>query len=168
MRYSGPPTCLLGLLLACGCSRPLITTGTVPSRADAEEQVKAAFAAVQKALKEHNADDLWALLDEDSRSDAERTAEAWQEAAKDKSRKTQDELGLSADAVAKLSAKDFLKSKPFLGKYDELVTSKLDEVSVHSDQAVARYTEADGDKEKLDFSYVGGQWKVRLRMPKVP
>ena len=64
------------------------------------------------------------------------------------------------------TGKEFLKTKRFHGKYDELPDSKIEKVTVQGDQATIAYVELDGDKEKLILVREQGEWKVSIPMPK--
>jgi hypothetical protein len=176
MRYSTWPGCWLLVSLLLGCSSsPTSTgpTGNAPGPKDqAEEQVRTAFAALQKAIRERSADQIWALLDEDSRADADRMADEWNDLAKADAPGIAKKLGLEARDLVKLDklkGRIYLKSKHFCGKYDELADSKtkVDKVTVKGSEATVNYTEPDNDKETLTLIYVNGQWRVRLRMPRM-
>jgi hypothetical protein len=152
---------LAGIL--AGCSGP--ATGGKD-----EEAVRAAFVALQGAIKEKDAEKIWAILDKDSQADAERVAkavrEAFAKATAEEKTKSEKELGLKGDELAALKGVDFLKTKRFLGKYDEIAGSKIDKVTAQGDTGTVNYTEPDNDKEKLTFSKQGGSWKVSLAMPR--
>jgi len=151
------------LLALAGCSEP-------PAPDKGEEEVKQAFASLQKALEAKDADKVWQLLDADSQADAERQAKAVREAhakADDAKRKEMEkELGLSGKELEKLDGAGFLKTLRFLGKYDEIADSKLDKVTVSGAKATVNYTEPDNDKETLTFTKDKSGWKVSLSMPK--
>jgi hypothetical protein len=157
------PAILIGLLAGC--------TGGSPSQPAAggdadKDKVKAAFEAVQQAVKARDADKLWNLLDSDSQADAERAAKAWKEKyAMAEAEKVKKDLGVSAEELAKLAGSSFLKTEPFHNKYEELSQSKMKDVKVAGEQASVDYVEPDGDKEVLKFSRQSGQWKARLMMP---
>jgi hypothetical protein len=161
-RY-GLPLLVLGLTV--GCSAP-----PSASQPKGDDQVQEAFAAFQAAMKARDADKLWALLDSESQADAERAAQgiktAYEKASAEDKAQQEKALGLSGAELASLSGRGFLKSKRFLGKYDEIVESKLDKVTVQGDSATAAYTEADGDKEKLTLVRQDGRWKVSVPMPR--
>lgn len=153
------------LVLAGGCAKP-----TDHSSAKEEGAVRQTVAAFQTALKERDADKLWQLLDTESRADAERAAKAIQAAyakatAEDKAEQEK-ALGLPGAELSGLPGKDFLKTKRFHGKYDELPDSKIEKVTVQGDQATVAYVEPDGDKEKLTLVRQEGQWKLSVPMPK--
>jgi hypothetical protein len=162
---------LLILALAVGCSNPTTPTTKTPTQATGgdEAQVKAAFAAVTGALKAHDAEKLWPLLDSDTQADAERAAKAWKEAyAKADADKLKKDLGITSDELAKLTGQGFLKTEPFKDdkRLEELAEhKKIEQVKVDGNQATVEYIEPDDDKETLKFSRQDGQWKVRLKMP---
>jgi hypothetical protein len=153
-------------IFVLGCAK----TASRPALGE-EDPVRQTFAALQAALKARDADKVYALLDRESKADAERAAKAVQAAyakALDKEKSEQEKgLGLSGTELAALTGPGFLKSKRFHGKYEELPDSKIDKVTLQGDKAVVNYTEADGDKEKLSFVRQEGQWKVTLPMPRV-
>jgi hypothetical protein len=154
------------LLVSAGC------TNTVTSRSAANDEgpVRETFAAFQAALTARDAEQLWALLDSDSRADAERAAKTIQAmyakaSAEDKADQEK-ALGLPGAELAGLTGQGFLKTKRFHGKYDEVSDSKIDKITVQGDSATVAYTEADGDREKLTLVRQAGQWKVSAPMPK--
>jgi hypothetical protein len=136
---------------------------------DEEAAVREKFAELQAAIKDHDSDKLWALLDARSRADAERAAKdiqtAHAQAGAEEKTKQEESLGLNGDELAKLTGMGFLKSKRFHGKYHELPDSQIEKVVVQEDSATIHYLEPDGDKEKAILVRQGGQWKVWLTMP---
>ena len=126
------------LVVAAGC------TPTPPTEGKEEKPVRDAFTAFQEALKSHDGDKLWSLLDADSQTGAERAGKA-----------------------LNLSGKDFVKSDQFCGQkpLNEVPEGKLTKVTVQGDKATVNYDEADGDHEKLKMVREGGQWKVSAPMP---
>ncbi len=163
-----PPRLALVLYVLCltvGCSgeRPGPT-------GKGEEQVKEAFTALQAALKDRDADRLWALLDEESQSDAERAAKTekatYEKADPEEKAKQEKALGLSAAELNSLSGRGFIKTKRFHGKFDEVPESKIEGVTVRGDRATVEYVENDGDHERLTLVRQGGRWKFNLSMPK--
>jgi hypothetical protein len=153
--------------LAAGCSK---TADAPPPAAEAE--VRAAVAALQAAIKAHDAAKLWDLLEAKSQTDADQAAAAVQAKYKQADAAGQAELekkyGLPGAELAALSGQGFLKTEPFRKKYDELPESTIDKVSVLGKQATVNYTEPDGDHEKFTLMLRDGQWKAVLAMPKVP
>jgi hypothetical protein len=155
-------------ILSClaGCSRP---TDNAAPPAKGDEEVRATFVAFQQTLKAKDADKLWSLLAADSQADAERKAKSVRDAyakANPKERAEQEKtLGLASAELESLKGVGFLKSKRFLGKYDEIPGSKVDKIDVKGDKAVVNYIEDDGDKEKLELIREQGKWKVVVPMP---
>jgi hypothetical protein len=141
-----------------------------PGRAaDDEKALRDQFAAFQAALKARDGDKVLALLDADSKADAERAARkaaAAYAAADDAGKKKMEEaFGLTGKELAAPTAVAFLKSKRFFGKYHEVPGSKIDSVVVKGDKAVINYVEEDGDKEKFNAVKQGGTWKLFVPMP---
>jgi hypothetical protein len=139
------------------------------SQAKAEDEVRDAFTALQGALKAKDAAKLWALVDSDTQADAEKNAKkvknAYKKAGDKEKADHEKNLGLTADDFAKLDGQMLLKSKRFLGKYDEIITSKITGVTVQGDNATLDYLEADGDKVKAAYTKQQGKWKIALPMP---
>jgi hypothetical protein len=154
-------------VLAClaGCNQPAGSP-----RPKGEEEVRQTFTALQRALEGKDADKVWALLDEDSQADAEREArgirDAYAKAAPAERAEQAKELGLPGAGLASLKGPGFLKTRRFLGKYDEIPGSKITRVEIKGDKAVVSYLEPDGDREKLTLVRQAGQWKVSVPMPK--
>jgi hypothetical protein len=153
------------MTVALGCSR---ATDRLP--ADEEAAVRGQFAELQSALKNRDTDKLWTLLDSKSQAEAGRAAKdvqaAHDKAAADEKAKQEDALGLTATELAGLTGRDFLRTKPFQKKYDELPESTIDRVVVEADSATVYYLEPDGDKEKAILVRQDGRWKVWLTMPR--
>jgi len=151
---------------AVGCAKPSAST---PAAKGDEEQVRQVFVSLQEALKAKEADKLWAMLDTESQSDADRAAKSVQDAytkATPEAKAEQEKaLGVSGNELTAMNGKAFLKTKRFLGKYDEVADSKIDKVTIQGDTATVNYIESDGDKVKLNLVRQGGQWKVSLPMP---
>jgi len=158
------------LILGIGCSSGGPSGGSSAPAGGEQKAVWDAFAALQAALKAGDADKLWAMLDADSQDEAERAAKAIQaayaKASAEEKAEQEKALGLPGAELAGLTGKGFLKTKRFLGKYDEIAESKVEKVSPQGDKATVNYVEPDGDHEKLTFVRHEGQWKVSLRMPK--
>jgi hypothetical protein len=167
MRHTATRIISLILLssLVAGCAKPAASTAAKGE----DESVRQTFTALQAALKGKDADQVWDLLDTESQADAERAAKAVQEAytkASPEAKAEQEKaLGLPGAELGALAGKGFLKTKRFLGKYDEVSESKVEKVTVQGDTATVNYTEPDGDKEKLSLVRQGGRWKVSLPMP---
>jgi hypothetical protein len=136
-----------------------------------ESNVRKTFEALQTALKNKDAEKIWSLLDSDSQADAEaraKTIRADYEKADNKERKKlEDQLGLPGTELSSLKGKGFLKTKRFLGKYDEIPLSgtKITKIIVQAKKAEVKYDEPDGDHETLSLVRQEGQWKVVLAMP---
>jgi hypothetical protein len=164
MRFSHPLMWFLVLVLA-GCGKTNSEAGKE------QDQVRQAFADLQAAIKDRNADKLWALLDSDSQLDADRVAKLAKEGhAKGQAKEKQTlekTLGLTAKEIAGLTGKSFLKTAAFHNKVHEIPDSKLKKVTVQGEKARVIYVEEDGDEERLDFIRQDKQWKVSLAMPKV-
>jgi hypothetical protein len=159
-----------GLLLTAfvvGCSTKAVDRVTP----DEEPSVRARFADLQSAFKNHDIDKLWSLLSDKSQADAERAAKdiqnAYTKASAEEKTKLDETLGLKETEVAELTGKGFLKSKRFQKKYDEVPESKIDQVEVQGDSATIYFLEPDGDREKAILVRQDGQWKVWLTMPRV-
>jgi hypothetical protein len=142
----------------------LVVTGAV--RADDEHDVKTAFHAFQAALKAADQEKLWSLLDTKSQAAADTVAKTVQrsygKSNDDEKAKLETAFGLSADEMSKLTGKLFVKSKPFLKKYHEVLGSKIEKVTVEGDKAVVNYIEEDNDKEKLEVVRQDGKWKLSI------
>ena len=133
-----------------------------------EDDVRQAFGSLQKAIKARDPEMIWAMIDGDSQSDANRAAKAVQSAftkAGDKAELAK-KYGLTAKELADMNGKLFIKSNRFHGKYYEVPGSKLDTVKVKGDTAKLTYIEEDGDKEKFSLVRQKGQWKFVVPMPK--
>jgi hypothetical protein len=160
---------LLGVAVALGCStkpsdRPVTGTGE-------EDAVRKKFAELQSAIKGHDAEKLWALLDARSRTDAERAAKniqtAYNQAGAEEKAKQEVALGLSGMELAKLDGKGFLKTKRFQKKHHEIADGKIDKVDIQGENATVYFFDEEGDNEKAIFVRQDGQWKAWLTMPKV-
>jgi hypothetical protein len=163
IRQLGRTACLC-LALTVGCNKP----GEQKSTKD-EQAVREAVTAFQSALKARDSEKLWSLLDEDSRTDAERTAKSLREAyakAEAKEKAEQEKaLGVSGAELAALTGKGFLNTKRFQGKWEELPDSKIDTVTVEGNTATVAYTEEDGDHEKLTLVRQEGKWRLSKVIP---
>ncbi len=163
-RFRWPGT--LFLVLAVGCSSKTIDGPA----AEEEGAVREKFAELQSAIKGHDADKLWKLLDGKSQADADRIAkdikETHAKSSAEEKAKQEEALGLSGPETAKLTGIGFLKTKRFQKKYDELPESKIEKVVVRGENATVHFLEPDGDHEKLIVVRSDGQWKVWLAMPK--
>jgi hypothetical protein len=147
----------------------MLTQSTQSAQGKGEDDVKAAFVQLQSAFKAKDAAKVWAMLDSDTQADADKTAKKVKLAYKkfndtEKAEYTKN-LGLTADEFARLDGQLLVKSKRFMGKYDEIGDCKITSITVQGDTAVVNYTEADGDKEKVNYTKQAGKWKVALPMP---
>jgi hypothetical protein len=151
--------------LLAGCS----DGDKAPPDRKEEEQVRQTFAALQKALKDRDADKIWSLLDEDCRADAEAAAksirDAYAKATPAERAEQEKALGLPGAELSSLDGRGFVKTKRFHGKHDEIPPSKIEEVVVHYDKATVHYVEPDDDKIKLPMVREKGEWKVYLPKP---
>lgn len=150
---------LLGVALALGCSakpgdRPVTGTGE-------EDAVRKKFAELQSAFKSHDAEKLWALLDAQSRTDAERAAKniqtAYTQAGPEDKTKQEEALGLSGTELAKLDGKGFLKTKRFQKKHHEIPDGKIDKVDIQREHATVYFLDEEDEKEKAIFVRQDGQ-----------
>jgi hypothetical protein len=162
-------TSLLGIAVALGCSakpsdRPVAGAGE-------EDAVRKKFAELQSAIKNHDAEKIWALLDARSRADAERAAKniqmAYKQAGAEEKAKQEEALGLSGTELAKLDGKGFLNTKRFQRKYHDIPDGKIDKVDIQGENATVYFLDEEDDKEKAIFLRQDGQWKAWLTMPKV-
>ena len=159
-------------MIAAGCSSPSGPSPpgppSGPSISPDEAAVREAFTAFQAALKVNDAATVWELLDSDSRADAERAAKALQaeysKASPEDKAQREKELGLTAAELAALTGKGFVKSKRFIGKYDEVPDSKIKTVTVQGDKATVLYVEPDDDEVKLSAVRESGKWKLTVPM----
>jgi hypothetical protein len=133
-----------------------------------ENDIRQAFAALQKAIKARDCDKIWELIDSDSQSDAQRAAKAVKAAyAKlDDKGNFEKKYGLTAKELSGIDGKLFIKSNRFHGKYYEVPDSKLESIKVKGDTGRLNYLEEDGDKQKFALVREKGQWKFTIPMPK--
>ncbi len=161
-------TILSGLVLAWVLPSPSLLQS---APRDDEKEAKACFENFQAALKAKDASKIWKLLDAESRDAAERAAKAvktaYNKASAEKKAAWEKALGLPGAELAKLTGEGFLKTKRFLGKYDEVPDSKIGKIVVEVDKATVYYIEADGDKEKLHLRLEAKDWKLSVPMPSV-
>ncbi|MFO0802829.1 MAG: hypothetical protein U0791_06865 [Gemmataceae bacterium] len=153
---------------AWGCSNKPADAAASPD----EDAVRKAFASLQDAIKSKNAEQLWGLLDDETRAEADRAAKETRGVytKADAAGKAEQEksFGLTASEMAGLDGKAFLRSNRFHGKYHEVPASKVEKIVVQGDKATVTYVEDDDDhdREKLNFVKQGGQWKASLPMPR--
>jgi hypothetical protein len=135
---------------------------------DDEAEVRTEFASFQTAVKKADHTTLWTLLAAKSQDEADAHAKtvkgSYDKASDDEKAVLEKSQGLSADEMAKLSGKLFLKSKPFLKKYRELTGATVDKVAINGDLAKVHYTEEDGDKETVDLVREDGKWKLAIKV----
>jgi hypothetical protein len=133
--------------------------------------VRRTFAELQSAIKNHDADKLWGLMDSMSRAEAEKIAKdiqaAHAKASAEEKIEQEEALGLTGTELAGLTGLGFLKTKRFQNKYHELPDSQIEKVAIQGDNATVHYLEPDGDHEKMILVRQDGQWKVWLALPKV-
>lgn len=152
------------LLGAAGC-------GKAPEAAPADEEpaVRARFEELQKALKEHDPEQLNLLLSIESQANAQGVAHALRssfaradEKALERYRK---ELDISREDMARLNGPMFFKTRPFLEKYKEARDGKYERASIQGDNATLYYRDEEGEREKLLLVRENGEWKFWLTMP---
>jgi hypothetical protein len=155
---------VLCFAVSAGCQKSVEQSSTQDQQA-----VREAVTAFQEALKTRDSEKLWSLLDDDSRSDAERAAknlrEAYAKASAKEKAQQEEALGVSSAELAALTGKGFLKTKRFHGEWEELPGSKIDTVTVEGNAATVGYTEDDGDKKKLTLVRQEGKWRLSNAMP---
>jgi hypothetical protein len=157
---------LLLLAFVPGCA----TKPTENPPANEEGAVREKFAELQSAMKNRDADKMWALMDGKSRSDADKAAKDIQtnhaKANAEEKTKLEESLGLPGAELAQITGPGILKSKRFQKKYHEFPDSKIEKVVVQGENATVHFLEPDGDHEKMIFVQQDGQWKVWLALPK--
>jgi hypothetical protein len=153
------------LAFLAGCNSP-----DEPGKGADEKEVRQAFADFQKALEAKDGDKVWSLLDADSQADAEREARAVRadhgKAGDAQKKEMEKKLGLPGNELAKLKGSGFLKTRRFVGKYDEVPESKVDKIVIQGDRATLHYIEPDNDKEKFSLVREKGKWKLIVPIPK--
>jgi hypothetical protein len=171
VRWGG--AALLAGALLVGCTGA--PTGTAKQKD--EERVGEKFVALQGALKNVLAkpDDadtrpLWDLLHTDTQLDADRIAKKIRadfDKADDATKaKMSEALHTPVAKLKTYSGLHYLRSKTFLGKYDEIPESKLEKVAFESkDKAWAHYEEPDKEHQKVELVRQDLQWKVLLQVP---
>src|SRR5262245_11464303 len=102
-----------------------------------EDDVRAAFGKLQKAVKARDPEAIWKLVDGVTQADADSAAKAVQAAYGKAANKAEFEkkYGLAATELAAMTGKLFLKSNRFHGKYYEVPDSKVSAVKVKGDTA---------------------------------
>ena len=85
---------------------------------------------------------------------------------KEKARQ-EEELGLSGKEVALMTGKDYLRTKRFRRKADEIAGGEFRKVAVEKESArVYLFDAADSEIERAEFVREGGEWKAWLPVPK--
>lgn len=148
----------------------LVVNDTRSAQGTAENAVKDAFVALQAALKAKDTAKIWGLLDSDTQADADKAAKklksTYKKASAQEKAEHEKNHGLTPDEFSKLDGQLLIKSRRFLGKYDEISDSKITGITAQGETATVNYVEMDGDKEKVNYTRQGGQWKVALPLPK--
>jgi len=150
------------------CAAGLLAAPTV--FAAEEDQVKEVFKTFQTAVKAKDGEKLWDILDTSSREAAEKKAklfkDAYAKANADKKKEVEKKLGLSADEMANLNGKTYLKSTDYYGKYYEVPGGTIEKIAVDDKKATVFIKEEDGDKEKYDLVNQDGKWKMVALPPR--
>jgi hypothetical protein len=132
--------------------------------------VRERFKDLQVAIKARDADRLWGMLSDKSRSEAEQVARevrtAYEQAGPEERAKQEKAWGVSGAELSKLAGAGVLQTKRFLRRYEEVPESHVERVTAQGDSATVYFTEPDGDKEKMIFVREDGQWKAWLKVPK--
>jgi type II secretory pathway pseudopilin PulG len=139
------------------------------SNKEKEQAVRAAFAALQAAVKAENQEKLWDLLDNRTHAELERRAQKIREAYDkaddaEKSRMAATHV-LPGAELAKLTGSGFLKSKQFLKRYDELPECKILRVIVSGEKVELHYGDESGDDEILNYVWEEKAWKAQPAIP---
>jgi hypothetical protein len=158
------------VVLFAGFTLALVAAGLASAQGKAEDELRQAFGQLQGAIKAKDATKIWALLDSDTHADAEKVAKKlkgiYKKAGDKEKVEHQTNLGLTAEEFAKLDGMMLLKTKRFLGKYDEIPDGKITGITVQGDSAMVNFLEPDGDKEKIVYSRQDGKWKAAMPLPK--
>lgn len=137
-------------------------------RADDDSEVKDVFVSFQAATKAKDVEKIWPLLDAASQKAVEKAAAAltadYAKATDAGKTQLQTLFGLTAEEIGKLNSMPqlYCKSKRFLKQWGEVPGSQITGVDVRGDKATVKYTETDGDKEKLELNKQEGKWKIVL------
>jgi hypothetical protein len=151
------------LLLIAGCGAPPSQKGTA---AVEDGELKEAFTAYQKALRDKNADRLWDMLSTQARADADRVTQqlrgTFVRANAEVKAKLAKDLGLTMSEMTNLTAKDYLRTPRFVGAkpQDEIPKSKFEGAAIEGEKATVKYVEPDDHKKELRFVREGKRWKV--------
>ena len=157
---------LLPFLALSGCSKESAAPTSNP-----EEDIKAAWASFQEAVKAKDPEKIWGLLDADTQAGAENAAKSLREkyakATPAEQAELQKKYVLSGEEIATIKGVSYLKSKEFAHPYREVPDSKMTKIDMKGDKAKLHYVEPDNDKEDLDLVRKDGKWKFVLPMTKV-
>jgi hypothetical protein len=139
---------------------------------NAEDEVQKSFTALQKAIKDKDADKVWDLLVKDRQTDADREAKAARETYDKLPEKDragfEKKMALTGDQFAKMTGKVYLRSAKFHGKTHEIPDSKVEKITVSGDSGTLKYVEEDGDKISVNVAKETGGWKFDLAIPRAP
>jgi hypothetical protein len=162
---------LLLLAGACGGTKLPPAPSSAASLSEDEPQIRARFTQFQKALEEHHAERLWAMLSNKTQTDAERAARTlraeYQKADAATKERLAKELGLSASELTQLTGRDLVKTKAFHKRYAEVREGKYDRADVQGDNATVHFHDEEGDQEKVIMLREEGQWKLWLKLPTI-
>src|SRR5262245_53760320 len=135
-----------------------------------EDQVKEVFTTFQTSGMAKDGDKLWDIFDTSSREAAEKKAkifkDAYAKANADKKKEVEKKLGLTADEMANLNGKTYLKSTDYYGKYYEVPGGTIEKIAIDDKKATVFVKEEDGDKEKYDLVNQDGKWKMVALPPR--
>ncbi len=166
MKRSVP--CLLLLTLAAGCARGPASPTAEGKPGDAEAAVREKFQELQAAYKTHDAEGIWPLIAAKSQAEAQAQAKilraAYEKADAATRAQMEKDEGLSAQELARLTGKTFLRTSRFHHKQTEVAESTIERVTAGSDTATVYYLETDGDHEKMHFLLEDGQWKAWIKI----
>jgi hypothetical protein len=163
MRYSILPLPAM-ILVALGCAGST-ATNPAPAAASPDEQVKAAFATLQQALKERDADKIWDLLDKYSQQDADTFAAEWKKKLTGADpEEIKKKMGIGPDELAKLTGKTFLKTDAFYGKEIRDIASVKEVLDVKEGTVFYADEASKDQREHVKFVKQDGKWKAKLPM----
>jgi len=174
---------LLPAMIGCSQNKSNIAPKTAT---EGERAVDQAFARLQADIaalqeKKQRADDpIWDLLAPESQADAEREAKAVKTAyarlaEKDKAN-LEKKLALSAKELADMTGKQYVKSQPFLDKYQKLPQSKLGKITITGEKATLEFVQPDKTTVTVNLTRhksAEGQplldkWRFNLEIPQAP
>jgi hypothetical protein len=177
---------LLGALVLMGCTNPQAKApkgsdaemgATASKGADAEAEVRQAFAAFQTAVEKKSGEKMYDLLDEDSRQSADykakRLKEMFSKADEKKKKELEDKLKLSAAKLQDLDGKTFLESTLFYnyGDTNELPeVKKLDKVEVKGEKARVEFKDPDDPSKTEEVKLVrqNSRWLLQRESARLP